>query len=119
MKNIFYLLMINLVLMLLSMIIIFLNFFLSKKIFKMRNKLVSFECGFDNMSKLRLPFSLHFYLISIIFLIFDVEISLIFPIIKNLNFMFINKMMIFVMLIFILIIGLYYEWKEGSLSWLK
>ena len=43
----------------------------------------SFECGFDNISILRLPFSIQFYLIRIIFLIFDVQISLIFPIIKN------------------------------------
>lgn len=80
--------------------------------------MTSFECGFDNISLLRLPFSIHFFLIRIIFLIFDVEISLIFPIIKFLNLInFINKN-IFLIIIFILIIGLYYEWKQGSLKWL-
>lgn len=86
-----------------------LNLFIRKKIFKTRNKLTSFECGFDNISLLRLPFSIHFFLIRIIFLIFDVEISLIFPIIKFLNLInFINKN-IFLIIILILIIGLYYE----------
>nr|UZT67444.1 NADH dehydrogenase subunit 3 [Melanips sp. ZJUH 20220003] len=114
----YYLLMINLLLINVGMIMLLLNYTLSKKKFKLRNKLVSFECGFDSMSKLRLPFSLHFYIITIIFLIFDVEISLIFPVILNFKVMFISKMNLFVWIIFILILGLYYEWKEGSLSWL-
>lgn len=89
--------------------LLLLNFFLRKKIIKTRNKLTSFECGFDRISLLRLPFSVHFFLIGIIFLIFDVEISLIFPIIKFLNLInFINRY-IFLIIIFILIIGLYYE----------
>ena len=97
---------------------LFLNFIFSKKKIKLRNKLTPFECGFDNISNLRLPFSIHFFIIRIIFLIFDVEISLIFPIIKFLNKNFIFKKNIFIIIIIILILGLYYEWKEGSLKWL-
>nr|UZT67608.1 NADH dehydrogenase subunit 3 [Parnips nigripes] len=114
-----YMIMINLLLLLICSILLMLNFNLSKKNFKIRNKLTPFECGFDNMSMLRLPFSIQFYMISIIFLIFDVEISLIFPIIKNFKIMFFYNKEIFIIILIILIIGLYYEWKEGSLKWLN
>nr|BAM45515.1 NADH dehydrogenase subunit 3 [Andricus pseudoflos] len=114
----FYLLFMNLLLLMISSILLMLNFFLSKKNYKMRNKLTSFECGFDNISLLRLPFSVHFFMIGIIFLIFDVEISLIFPIIKFLNLMNFYKKNIFLIIMLILILGLYYEWKQGSLKWL-
>uniref|UniRef100_K0ITN6 NADH-ubiquinone oxidoreductase chain 3 n=2 Tax=Andricus TaxID=75141 RepID=K0ITN6_9HYME len=114
----FYLLFMNLLLIMISSILLMLNFFLSKKNYKMRNKLTSFECGFDNISLLRLPFSVHFFMIGIIFLIFDVEISLIFPIIKFLNLMNFYKKNIFLIIMLILILGLYYEWKQGSLKWL-
>nr|BAM45513.1 NADH dehydrogenase subunit 3 [Andricus pseudoflos] len=112
----FYLLFMNLLLFMISSILLMLNFFLSKKNYKMRNKLTSFECGFDNISLLRLPFSVHFFMIGIIFLIFDVEISLIFPIIKFLNLMNFYKKNIFLIIMLILILGLYYEWKQGSLK---
>nr|UZI00063.1 NADH dehydrogenase subunit 3 [Andricus mairei]UZI00076.1 NADH dehydrogenase subunit 3 [Andricus mairei] len=114
----FYLLFMNMLLVMISSILLMLNFFLSKKNNKMRNKLTSFECGFDNISLLRLPFSTHFFLIGIIFLIFDVEISLIFPIIKFLNVMNFYMKNIFLIIMIILIMGLYYEWKQGSLKWL-
>nr|YP_010560311.1 NADH dehydrogenase subunit 3 [Euxiphydria potanini]AYV97249.1 NADH deshydrogenase subunit 3 [Xiphydria sp. ZJUH 2008002]UYW35401.1 NADH dehydrogenase subunit 3 [Euxiphydria potanini] len=93
------------------------NFLLMKKK-KNRNKSSPFECGFDPFSSIRLPFSLRFYLICILFLIFDVEISILMPFI--LTFKYLNKfywMMLFIFFIFILLVGLYYEWSEGSLEW--
>nr|YP_009945360.1 NADH dehydrogenase subunit 3 [Epanerchodus koreanus]QOE55895.1 NADH dehydrogenase subunit 3 [Epanerchodus koreanus] len=80
--------------------------------------LSSFECGFMSFSGFSGSFSLHFFLISIIFLIFDVEIVLILP----LPIMF-GKLVLFeemiVMLFFILMVlgGLYFEWWFGSLDW--
>nr|YP_010131035.1 NADH dehydrogenase subunit 3 [Metaphycus eriococci]QPZ53226.1 NADH dehydrogenase subunit 3 [Metaphycus eriococci] len=102
---------------LLSMMLM--NFIFSKKMLKDREKMSPFECGFDPMSKSRLPFSLQFYLISIIFLIFDVEIAIILPFvyINSLFFYFMYVNMVLVLLI--LLFGLYLEWWEGALKWFK
>nr|UZT67517.1 NADH dehydrogenase subunit 3 [Figites sp. ZJUH 20220009] len=113
----YYIMLFNFFMFMIGMLMLFLNFMLSKKKNKNLNKITTFECGFDNVSMLRLPFSLQFYMISIIFLIFDVEISLIFPIVKTFNLKNFDNVFIFIILI--LILGLYYEWKEGSLEWLK
>nr|AYR05131.1 NADH dehydrogenase subunit 3 [Coleoptera sp. ACP-2013] len=91
---------------------------LSKKTFKDREKNSPFECGFDPKNSARLPFSIQFFLIAMIFLIFDVEITLILPMILTLkmsNFITINFIMIF--FIFILLIGLFHEWNQGALNW--
>nr|QVT11088.1 NADH dehydrogenase subunit 3 [Trichogramma chilonis]QVY57601.1 NADH dehydrogenase subunit 3 [Trichogramma chilonis] len=102
-----------LLLMIMAMLI------LSKKLFKNREKLSSFECGFDSISKSRIPFSLSFYLIAMIFLIFDVEISLILPMIKSYSIFIFMLNFNFILIFFILLIGLYLEWKEGALKWFK
>nr|YP_010305110.1 NADH dehydrogenase subunit 3 [Simplicia rectalis]YP_010327031.1 NADH dehydrogenase subunit 3 [Simplicia niphona]ULR87017.1 NADH dehydrogenase subunit 3 [Simplicia rectalis]UNP54301.1 NADH dehydrogenase subunit 3 [Simplicia niphona] len=112
MMNIFFLIMI------ISNIMMFLSIILSKKSFSDREKSSPFECGFDPKSSARIPFSLHFFLITVIFLIFDVEIALIFPIIplfKMVNFMLWTKISSF--FIIILIIGLYHEWNQNMLNW--
>nr|UUB71715.1 NADH dehydrogenase subunit 3 [Bombyx mandarina] len=91
---------------------------LSKKSFMDREKCSPFECGFDPKSMSRIPFSLHFFLITIIFLIFDVEIALIFPIItlfKMVNMLTWIKTSFF--FIIILLIGLYHEWNQNMLNW--
>jgi len=67
--------------LLISITVIVLASILSKKTILDREKCSPFECGFDPKSSSRLPFSLQFFLIAIIFLIFDVEIALILPII--------------------------------------
>nr|YP_009443894.1 NADH dehydrogenase subunit 3 [Lachesilla anna]ATU07115.1 NADH dehydrogenase subunit 3 [Lachesilla anna] len=91
---------------------------LSKKTFNDREKLSPFECGFDQKSSSRYPFSLRFFLIAIIFLIFDVEITLILPSIVNLNFCdpytWLKINLIFIV---ILIIGILHEWNQGAIEW--
>nr|AQM39947.1 NADH dehydrogenase subunit 3 [Phyllomimus sp. ZJZ-2017] len=77
-----------------------------------------FECGFDPKSSPRLPFSMHFFLIAVIFLIFDVEIALLLPLIvilKYSNFFLWSYLSLF--FITILIMGLYHEWNQGALEW--
>nr|WKU83897.1 NADH dehydrogenase subunit 3 [Conicera dauci] len=109
---------ISLILILLAMVMMMAASLLSKKTITDREKCSPFECGFDPKSSSRLPFSLHFFLIGIIFLIFDVEIALILPMILVINY---SNIMMWTMtsLIFILILllGLYHEWNQGALNW--
>nr|AJG02505.1 NADH dehydrogenase subunit 3 [Tychus niger] len=110
---------IALIILMISLMMMLLVSLISKKSFNDREKNSPFECGFDPKSSSRLPFSLHFFLISVIFLIFDIEISLLIPLIfimKTINF--INFLLISFFFILILIIGLYYEWNQGALNWL-
>nr|YP_010326143.1 NADH dehydrogenase subunit 3 [Tiracola plagiata]UNP49268.1 NADH dehydrogenase subunit 3 [Tiracola plagiata] len=107
-----------LIILLISNIMMFLSIILSKKTFSDREKCSPFECGFDPKSSARIPFSLHFFLITVIFLIFDVEIALIFPIImlfKLVNFFF--WVMTSFFFIIILLVGLYHEWNQNMLNW--
>nr|WNV26490.1 NADH dehydrogenase subunit 3 [Salassa thespis] len=104
--------------MMISNIMMFLSIILSKKSFMDREKCSPFECGFDPKSFARIPFSLHFFLITIIFLIFDVEIALIFPIIylfKSVNYAIWMKTSFF--FIIILLLGIYHEWNQNMLTW--
>nr|YP_010996550.1 NADH dehydrogenase subunit 3 [Myrmeleotettix palpalis]UXR11473.1 NADH dehydrogenase subunit 3 [Arcyptera meridionalis]WPE03586.1 NADH dehydrogenase subunit 3 [Myrmeleotettix palpalis] len=100
------------------MIVMLIATMLSKKLMNDREKSSSFECGFDPKSSARMPFSLRFFLIAVIFLIFDVEIALILPIViimKTSNIlMWTLSSMFFIM---VLLGGLYYEWKQGALQW--
>nr|AND96243.1 NADH deshydrogenase subunit 3 [Scaptodera rhadamistus] len=99
-------------------ILIFLSLIISKKSFTDREKSSPFECGFDPKNSSRMPFSLYFFLIAIIFLIFDVEITLLIPMIiaMKISNLF-NLWMIMIFFIFILLMGLYYEWYQGALNW--
>lgn len=100
------------------MVIILLASLLSKKTNFDIEKNSPFECGFDPKTSSRIPFSLHFFLIAIIFLIFDIEIALLLPLILLIKISnLINFITTFIFFILILLIGLYYEWNQGSLKW--
>nr|AMW67819.1 NADH dehydrogenase subunit 3 [Nallachius americanus] len=92
---------------------------LSKKSFHDREKNSPFECGFDPLNSARLPFSIQFFLVALIFLIFDVEIALLFPLIFSMKY---SNLAIWTftsgMFILILLLGLYHEWKQGALMWM-
>nr|YP_009539766.1 NADH dehydrogenase subunit 3 [Apostictopterus fuliginosus]AYP72704.1 NADH dehydrogenase subunit 3 [Apostictopterus fuliginosus] len=108
----------SILIIIISNIIMILSLILSKKSFKDREKCSPFECGFDPKSSARNPFSLHFFLIAMIFLIFDVEIALILPMIvtfKMVNFIIWTKTSFFFMIM--LLIGLYHEWNQNMLNW--
>ena len=80
-------------------------------------KLSAYECGFDPFDDSRMEFDVRFYLVAILFIIFDLEIAFLFPWAISLGktgiFGFVS-MMIF---LFILTIGFIYEWKKGALDW--
>nr|YP_009462896.1 NADH dehydrogenase subunit 3 [Longchuanacris curvifurcula]AUW35098.1 NADH dehydrogenase subunit 3 [Longchuanacris curvifurcula] len=102
------------------MIVMLMATMLSKKMINNREKSSPFECGFDPKSSARMPFSLRFFLIAVIFLIFDVEIVLILPIViimKTSNIIIWTSSSMF--FIIVLLGGLYHEWNQGALKWAK
>nr|UHJ18729.1 NADH dehydrogenase subunit 3 [Pericoma sp. ZHK-2021] len=107
----------NIIIILCSILLV-ISFLISKKTIFDREKASPFECGFDPKSSSRLPFSLQFFLIAIIFLIFDVEIALILPMIMIIKFSNLISWTItsFIFLL-ILLIGLFHEWNQGALNW--
>nr|YP_010033109.1 NADH dehydrogenase subunit 3 [Hemipenthes neimengguensis]QOW39617.1 NADH dehydrogenase subunit 3 [Hemipenthes neimengguensis] len=114
----FSVLMMSMVILMITVVVMSLASILSKKTLADREKCSPFECGFDPSSSSRLPFSLRFFLIAIIFLIFDVEIALILPMIVIVNTSnMIPWMLTSIFFILILLIGLYHEWNQGALNW--
>nr|ANJ70582.1 NADH dehydrogenase subunit 3 [Nebria brevicollis] len=110
--------MMSMIILLLSMIVMMMANILSKKSFMDREKNSPFECGFDPKNSARIPFSLHFFLIAVIFLIFDVEIALLMPMIMIMKMSnLLSWMLTSFIFIFILLIGLYHEWNQGALKW--
>jgi len=80
-------------------------------------KLSAYECGFEAFGDSRMEFDVRFYLVAILFIIFDLEIAFLFPwaiSLGNLGALGFWAMMIF---LFILTIGFVYEWKKGALDW--
>nr|UYO78888.1 NADH dehydrogenase subunit 3 [Pygoluciola sp. 1 XHF-2022a] len=103
---------------LLTTTVMVLTSILSKKTIIDREKSSPFECGFDPKSSARMPFSLQFFLIAMIFLIFDVEITLLLPLVITMKITSILSFsMITSIFIVILLIGLYHEWNQGALKW--
>ena len=80
-------------------------------------KLSAYECGFEAFGDSRMEFDVRFYLVAILFIIFDLEIAFLFPwaiSLGNLGPLGFWSMMAF---LFILTIGFVYEWKKGALDW--
>nr|YP_010610908.1 NADH dehydrogenase subunit 3 [Seasogonia rosea]WAP91742.1 NADH dehydrogenase subunit 3 [Seasogonia rosea] len=110
---IFMLMVIMLIMLICSLISI-----VSKKSIIDFQKSSPFECGFNPMSHKRLPFSVHFFLIAVIFLIFDIEIIIIVPLITTMkSTLMMYWFMTALLFIMILIMGLFYEWHNGLLNW--
>nr|YP_003345249.1 NADH dehydrogenase subunit 3 [Nemichthys scolopaceus]BAI53322.1 NADH dehydrogenase subunit 3 [Nemichthys scolopaceus] len=81
-------------------------------------KLSPYECGFDPLGSARLPFSMRFFLVAILFLLFDLEIALLLPLPWGSQ---LPEMMIVLFwtmsIIVVLTLGLVYEWVQGGLEW--
>jgi len=100
----------------LSVSFIILNFIFSPKK-PDPEKLSTYECGFSAFDDSRMEFDVRFYLVAILFIIFDLEIAFLFPwsiSLGNIGILGFCSMMIF---LFILTVGFVYEWKKGALDW--
>ena len=100
----------------LSVAFIVTNFILSPKK-PDPEKLSAYECGFEPFDDSRMEFDVRFYLVAILFIIFDLEIAFLFPwaiSLGNIGLLGFCSMMIF---LFILTVGFIYEWKKGALDW--
>lgn len=99
-----------------STIFIIISYFLIKREpFIEKNS--AYECGFQPFADSRIPFDIHFYLVSLLFLIFDLEILFLIPwtaVACYMNFFGYKMLLIF---LFILTLGFFYEWKKGALDW--
>ena len=84
---------------------------------KKPGKLDPYECGVQILSSTRERFSVHFYLVAILFILFDLEIAFLFPwavVINDIGFAGFVAMMVF---LGILTVGFVYEWMKGALEW--
>ena len=80
-------------------------------------KLSAYECGFEPFSDSRIEFDVRFYLVAILFIIFDLEIAFLFPWAISLGKIGALGFWSMMLFLFILTIGFIYEWKKGALDW--
>ncbi len=80
-------------------------------------KLSAYECGFEAFEDARMPFDVRFYLVAILFVIFDLETAFLFPwavVLDQIGIFGFIEMMLFLV---ILLVGYIYAWKKGALQW--
>ena len=100
----------------LSIGFIVLNFLFSPK-HPDPEKLSAYECGFEAFGDSRMQFDVRFYLVAILFIIFDLEIAFLFPWAISLGSIGALGFWSMMFFLFILSIGFIYEWKKGALDW--
>jgi len=80
-------------------------------------KLSPYECGFEAFEDARMKFDVRYYLVAILFILFDLEIAFLFPwavVLPEIGMAGFVAMMVFLL---ILVVGFVYEWKKGALEW--
>nr|ATD83307.1 NADH dehydrogenase subunit 3 [Chrysophlegma miniaceum] len=103
--------------LILSIALIILNFWLAQTN-PDSEKLSPYECGFDPLGSARLPFSIRFFLVAILFLLFDLEIALLLPLPWATQLQSpITTLAWATTIILLLTLGLVYEWIQGGLEW--
>nr|YP_010577956.1 NADH dehydrogenase subunit 3 [Pyrrhura griseipectus]UZP15346.1 NADH dehydrogenase subunit 3 [Pyrrhura griseipectus] len=102
---------------LLSLALTMLNFWLTQMT-PDSEKLSPYECGFDPLGSARLPFSIRFFLVAILFLLFDLEIALLLPLPWATQLKYPTTTLTWTSTIILLLtLGLMYEWTQGGLEW--
>ncbi|MBI80351.1 MAG: NADH-quinone oxidoreductase subunit A [Gammaproteobacteria bacterium] len=76
-----------------------------------------YECGFEAFENTRMKFDVRYYLVAILFIIFDLEIAFLFPWAVSLDKVGLFGLISMAVFLFILVIGFIYEWKKGALEW--
>ena len=115
-KDYFFIIVLLIIAIVLRLGFIVVNFWFSPKN-PNQEKLSDYECGFEPFSDSRMEFDVRFYLVAILFIIFDLEIAFLFPwaiSLGNIGALGFWSMMIFLL---ILTVGFIYEWKKGALDW--
>lgn len=80
-------------------------------------KLSPYECGFDTFEDTRMQFDVRYYLVAILFILFDLEVAFLFPwavVLQEIGLFGFIAMLIFLA---VLVVGFVYEWKKGALEW--
>lgn len=80
-------------------------------------KVSAYECGFEPFEDARSRFDVRFYLVSILFIIFDLEVTFLFPWSVKLTDLGLSGFFSMLLFLIILTVGFYYEWLKGALDW--
>jgi NADH-quinone oxidoreductase subunit A len=80
-------------------------------------KLSPYECGFEAFEDSRMKFDVRYYLVAILFIVFDLEIAFLFPWAVVLDSIGVFGLVAMGIFLFILVVGFIYEWKKGALEW--
>jgi NADH-quinone oxidoreductase subunit A len=80
-------------------------------------KVSPYECGFEAFEDSRMKFDVRYYLVAILFIVFDLEIAFLFPWAVVLNSIGVFGLVAMGIFLFILVVGFIYEWKKGALEW--
>jgi len=80
-------------------------------------KLSPYECGFEAFEDARMKFDVRYYLVAILFILFDLEIAFLFPWAVTLNEIGLAGFVAMMLFLAILVVGFVYEWMKGALEW--
>ena len=84
---------------------------------KDEEKLSPYECGFEAFEDTRTKFDVRYYLVAILFIIFDLEIAFLFPWAVSLDVVGVFGLLAMALFLLLLVVGFIYEWKKGALEW--
>ena len=82
-----------------------------------KEKLSAYECGFEAFSDSRMKFDVRYYLVAILFIVFDLEIAFLFPWAVALDHIGVVALAAMGVFLLVLVVGFIYEWKKGALEW--